>query len=169
MGDIVTTRSCVELAIPARLCLSVANNKTFSCFDSLGRVTNRRAAEELLEVRVGLRSAIDEALSSLTAHQRRTAERRLTEANDAALGSMEGQPAAKAMRAILWWLQELLEAGKIELWEGSPADLAISKLMAWTQDTFDGMSGVASDRMDGSAMKNAKRIKIALARLGFYA
>lgn len=162
------TRACVELAIPPKLCLAVAQGTTFSCFDSLGHVIDMDGARQLLEVRTALEKSIGEALEPLRPPQRTTAARYLDLAASAALDELDGQPSAKGMRAILWWISDTIAAGRIELWAGSAADLAISRLQRWTQDTFDLLNPTAADRMDDSAIKNARKIGDVLRRAGYF-
>lgn len=162
------TRPCIELAIPPRLFLAVANGKTFSCFDSVGNVTDMGAYKELLQVRVDLACAIDEALAPLGTAQKRSAVRWLDRTSDTALFELDGQPAAKAMRAISWWLAGVIEAGLIELWQGSQADEAISKLMRWNDNTFDLLRPRACEAIDASAQKQARRLGEAMNAMGYF-
>ena len=164
----MTSRAAIELALPARLFLSIAEGKTFSCFDSLGQVTDRAGYDELLAIRAGLTEAIEEALATLPAARRDSARRWLIKANDTAFAALEGEPAAKALRAVLWWLADMLDAGRLDLIEGSTADRAITKLMAWLDDTFDLMRPRERDALDGSARKHARRLATALEAMGYY-
>ncbi|SCM71620.1 hypothetical protein KL86PLE_100288 [uncultured Pleomorphomonas sp.] len=162
------TRPCIELAIPPRLFLAVANGKTFSCFDSVGNITDVGAYEELLQVRVDLAFAIDEALSPLNAAQNRSAVRWLDRVSDAALFELDNQPAAKAMRAISWWLAGVLDDGLVDLWQGSQADRAITKLMRWNDNTFDLLRHRACEAIDASAQKQARRLGEAMNAMGYF-
>ena len=60
------TRTAVELAIPSMLFLVVARDTCFSCFDSLGRVTDTAGYLQLVEIRSQLDASIEEALAPLT-------------------------------------------------------------------------------------------------------
>ena len=162
------TRSCVELAIPAMLCLIVANGTNFSCYDSLGNVTDTAGHLQLVEIRAMLDKASEEALAPLNAYQRATARRYVHRAARAALEPLYDQPASKVMRAILWFIASEIDAGHIELYAGSKADLAITKLMEWTEDTFDTLPDEGARRLDASAMKNARRIGETLRAMGYY-
>ena len=162
------TRTAVELAIPSMLFLVVARDTCFSCFDSLGLVTDTAGYLQLVEIRSQLDASIEEALAPLSLHQRATARRYVHKAASEALKALDGQPGAKASRALLWWLAEAIETGKIELFEGSSADQAISRLMQWTGDTFDLMPETAAERMDKSSQKNARKIWDVLKRMGYY-
>lgn len=162
------TRSCIELAVPPRFYLAVASGTTFSCFDSIGTVTNVGAFEELLAVRSELAGAIVEAFDPLPRAQKESASRRLDKVSDAALCELNGQPAAKALRAISWWLSGVLSAGQIELWQGSAADHAITKLMAWNDNTFDLLRPRAVDALDASAQRQARRIGRRLTDMGYF-
>lgn len=163
------TRSCVELALPAAMLQRVANGTTFSCFDSRGAVIDLAGTAELLDVRQWLVEAVSEALAPLPAPQHATAMRHLDRAVDAGLAALDGLPAVRVVRAIAWWLHGLIEAGDIELWSGSTADLAITKLLTWCGATMDVMRPSAADRLDTAAIKSARRIGEALGRRGYFA
>ena len=164
----IDTRAVVELAIPSMLFLVVARDTCFSCFDSLGRVTDTAGYLQLVEIRSQLDASIEEALAPLSLHQRATARRYVHKAASEALKPLDGQPGAKASRALLWWLSETLDAGKLELFEGSSADKAISRLMQWTDDTLDTLPDEGARRLDASAQKNARRIGETLRAMGYY-
>lgn len=162
------TASCVELAIPVALMQRVANGKTFSCFDSLGRVVDMNGAKELLELRQWLAVAKAELLEPLARHQRTTAEKFLASAVEAAVTPIDGLPAVRGVRAIAWWLHDMIDAGHIELWHGSAADLAITKLLDWCGATMDIMNPGEADRLDAAAQKSARRIAVALVAKGYF-
>lgn len=162
------TRSCVELALPAALLQRVARGKTFSCFDSRGTVVDMSGAVQLLEVRQWLTDAVSEALAPLSAHQHATAMRHMDRAVDAAVASLEGLPAVRAARAIAWWLHDLISAGEIDLWAGSAADQAITRLLSWCGETMDIMNPGEADRLDAAAQKSARRIAATLAAQGYF-
>lgn len=162
------TRSCVELAIPAMLCFIVAYGRTFSCFDSMGNVTDINGYMELKRIRQHLDEATEDALEPLTAHQRATARRHVHKAAKAALERLYDEPAAKVMRAILWWLSSEIDAGHIELFAGSKADVAITTLMEWTDNTFETLPDEGARRLDASAQKNARKIGEVLNKMGYY-
>lgn len=164
----VGTASCVELALPAALLQRVANGKTFSCFDSRGRVIDMNGAKELLELRQWLNEAVAEAFAPLSSFQYATAARCLARAVDAAVTPLEGLPAVRAARAMAWWLHDMIDAGHIELWNGSAADRAITKLLDWCGATMDIMNPGEADRLDAAAQKSARRIAAALATQGYF-
>lgn len=162
------TRSCVELAIPALLCLIVANGRHFSCYNALGEIVDTAGHLQLVEIRAMLDEASEETLAPLNAYQRATARRYVHKAAREALEPLYDQPASKAMRAILWFLASEIDAGHIELYAGSKADLAITKLMQWTEDTFDTLPDEGARRLDASAQKNARKIGETLRAMGYY-
>lgn len=162
------TASCVELALPAALLQRVANGKTFSCFDSLGAVVDMNGARDLLELRQWLIEAVSEAMMPLSFSQLQTAMRHLDRAVNVAVTPLEGLPAVRVARAMGWWLHGLIDAGQIELWEGSAADKAITRLLEWCGDTMDIMRPSEADRLDTAAQKSARRIADALLSCGYF-
>lgn len=157
----LTDRQRIELALPARMVRRCA----YCAFARRDPevVAESEVTEEGQAVLDDLATAIEEAFAGLHGDHREKLLRRLHRASLDVLAPYEKRPLVVVSMAVLYWLRDELNAGTIELVEGSAADRAISAWMEALADHEDLL-----ERTERSALRNSRVIGERLRALGYY-
>ncbi len=159
----LTDSQRVELALPAHMLYGIAGSKCFSCFDDAGKVTDPEGAALLERARDLLKTACREPLADLPYARRGKLARRVTRVYQTAMDELFDQPAVKATLTVYYVIEDLIERGAIELFDGSAFAEGADIIMPMAEH------GLESAAIEASARKQARRILDRLKREGIYA
>lgn len=159
----LTDRQRIELALPARMVRRCAFCAFAMRDPETGTADEGDVSPEGRVVLQDLATAIEEAFAGTHGVHREKLIRRLHRTSVEVLNPYEKRPLVVVSMAVLYWLRDELEAGTLELIEGSAADRAISAYIEALQDHEDLLS-----RTERSALRNSRVIGGRLRALGYY-
>jgi hypothetical protein len=164
----LTDRRRVELAIPARLLFTVSMTKAFICYGDTGEVIDATGEAVVQEMRELLKLTCIEPFEDLLEHELtrkrgRKIMERIERLNKLLADDFDGHSALKVALATVYFIQELIDTGYLELIEGSNFAKAADILLPMLEKGAEGKPEV-----ERSARKAGRRVLAKLRAEGLY-
>jgi hypothetical protein len=156
----LSDRRRVELAIPARLLFGITGNCIGASVDK-----GKPETEADRQVMTWLEEACTEPLTGLPPEHKEKVARRIERAYRHVVQPWldSNKNTASVFLTVLYWLQGMLDEGRLELIAGSAADKAITVILATLEDHADLWAEV-----EKSARKQAPKLTQSLQVMGYY-